>query len=159
MADSPRLWVYKNRSYADVHQTAYGDWREFFDTYAVSRRPVPWGGSWASSKPSQKRIFLEELSIGDFILCYQTDLRAGIGIARVAGLAPRSDGENELTLEAVERFVMPVRFHELKKRAYPRLKRVAALKPGPIDTLYETSRQEAYWLLDSSNSVVAQNFK
>lgn len=153
--------MYKNRSQSNASQAAYGDWRGFFAEYARQRtkRPIEWGGSWATRSAAQKRIFQEEVRVGDLILCYQTDVQAGIGVARVTTLTQRGDGENQLWLEPVERFPKPVRLHDLKKKAYPQLQGVFALKAGPIMTLYETNRQEAYWLLDAAQSSQRLLFK
>jgi hypothetical protein len=159
MASRPRLWVYKNRSYADVHQTAYGDWEEFFDTSEATEEPVPWGGSWASALDHQKRVFREDIKVGDLILCWQTDRQAALGIATVVSVTERQDGESELWLRAVERFPRPVRLHQIKKVTYPKLQQVSALKRGPMHTIYETSSQEAYWLLDAAGSSQSHFFK
>ncbi len=158
MAKTPRLWVYKNRSYADVHQTAYGDWEEFFDRWEAEKEPIKWGGSWATALSNQKRVFQEDIKIGDLILCWQTDRQAALGIAEVANATTRHDGENELWLETVERFSKPVRLHQIKKATYPKLQQVSALKRGPMHTIYETTTQEAYWLLDAAGSSWSSTF-
>ena len=152
MTSNPRLWVYKNRSYADVHQTAYGNWEGFFDEWESERKAVSWGGTWATALERQKRVFRYEIMKGDLILCWQTDRAGAVGVARVARNEERHDGESELWLEGVERFPRLIRLHQMKKTTYPKLQQVSALKRGPMHTIYETTSQEAYWILDAAGS-------
>ena len=155
---APRLWVYKcNSKPANNGRAAYGDWEDLFDLPS-SQQPVEWGGSWATNREYQKRVFKEEVEIGDLILAYQTDRQAGIGLTKVVNITVDGD-ENCLWLTAIDRFRKPAKYHQMKRTTHPHLKEVAAFKSGPVETIAGTSRQEAYWLLEASGSRQAQLFK
>lgn len=137
-----RLWVYKCNARNQPHQTAYGDWSEFF----ADPGDGEWGGTWATANPASRRIVSERMKTGDLVLAYQTDLRAAIGLCRVVRLVDEDDGETRLYLEPIERFPEPVDILSLKKRD-PEVAAIRAFQQGRVQTLYETTEEEAATLL------------
>lgn len=141
-----RLWVYKVRNDPDTQFNAWGDWESVFKE---PWRPHAWGGAWASRRESDKRIFEEQIAVGDVVLAWQSDESAAIGLCEVTGRRRSKHGGSDLMLKAVERFPRPVKLHALKKTTRPELKDVVALKQGHIRTIYPTSAKEAGLLLEA----------
>lgn len=68
------------------------------------------------------------------------------GLCRVVDFVEDDDGETEMVLEPVERFPEPVDVLAMKKED-PAVKALRAFRQGQVQTLYETSAQEAKTLL------------
>jgi hypothetical protein len=131
------IWVYKNNSKNESYQGAYGDWQEFFDEDS-SRE---WGRSRWFGLPSQRRVE-QEMSVGDQVICHQTDLRAWIGTAQVVDLRPVGGDGVAIWLEPKSRFDPPLKVATIKKR-FPAFHDVKAFeKTGQIETIYELSIDE-----------------
>jgi hypothetical protein len=125
------------------HQRSYGDWEWFFENPGDGR----WGGTWGIGNPASRRILLKEIQAGDLILAYQTDRRAAIGICEVLDLAEDQEGETEIFLKPIERLARPVDILSLK-RSDPSVAEIRAFRQGQVQTLYETSQEEARTLLE-----------
>ena len=70
-------WVYKNNSTNHTTERLQGDWHAFFD----KNRPDEWG--YDNHVPA-----LRQVSVGDHILCYQSNLNELVGLADLlAGIA------------------------------------------------------------------------
>ncbi|MDP9418657.1 MAG: DUF3883 domain-containing protein [Actinomycetota bacterium] len=141
-----RLWVYKNNARQHHHQTSWGDWTEFFRV--ADGQPYAWGDSSGIGSANRRVIFT--MTIGDLVLCWQSDQRAAIGTASVAemddyidddGLAQRS-----IILQPLEEFAAPVPILDLRK-TNAELASVSAFRPGNVRTIYETTPHEAQLLL------------
>src|SRR3990172_2696954 len=136
------LWVYKCNARNLPHQRSYGDWERFFDDPGDGR----WGGTWGIGNPASRKILLEKMQAGDLILAYQTDRRAAIGICELIELVETEEGETEMLLAPRERFTSPVDILSLKK-SDPSVATIGAFRQGQVQTLYETSQEEAQTLL------------
>jgi len=143
-----RLWVYKVNSRGEPYQSGRGDWKEIFRKAGVTK----WGGTWSTTNPVSLRFF-QEMRPGDLVLAYQTDRRVAVGLCEVVRF---SRDRADLYLRPVERFEPPVKLHELKKHD-PRLLRVKALRGGPIQTIYDTTKDEAEILLRACGSTRARS--
>ncbi len=148
-----QLYVYMCRNDPETSFAAYGDWGEVFPSDAATR----WGGSWATNKASAKELFEQIVQPGDLVLASQTDKHGAVGVCEVEAIEDSSRG-NELVLRPIERFLRPVRLHELKKTTFPKSQTGAALKQGNVATLYETSPDEALLLLTACGSSHARRF-
>jgi hypothetical protein len=141
-----RLWVYKCNALNLPHQVAWGDWDEVFS----GKRNTEWGGSQTMRSTASLHILWEEMTPGDVILAYQTDLQAAVGLCQLTDLVDYvdQDGEpqREMWLRPIERFPQPVKIHQLKG-ADPVLAGARALRSGWPQTLYATTPQEAAALL------------
>lgn len=105
-----RLWVYRNNRRQQGELISSGSWPAFFQELATDGA-IEWGSTeWIRSSESRK-IIREELEVGDLFLCWQTDDRAAIGIARLEEL---ERGEwDVLYLEPVVEFPAPVPLRDL----------------------------------------------
>jgi hypothetical protein len=140
-----RLWIYKCNAANLTYQTAWGDWTEFF----ASELPQAWGGTWATRSAASLRLIWNEVAKGDLVLAYQSNLRAAIGLCEVDDLDDYEDEggfQREIILRPVERFLRPVKLHDLKS-SIPELASVKALRPALIQTIYATTIEEANVLL------------
>jgi hypothetical protein len=136
------LWVHKCRARPRERQRAWGDWeKEVFSR----RGGTPWTSSTNVSGPS-RNIMLHQIEVGHYVLAYQTDTKAAIGLCRIDRLIDRGRGERQMIVTPTERFAVRVKLHNLKKTD-PQLRRVRALRQGPVAALYPTSPQEARVLL------------
>jgi len=146
---SRSLWVYKNNAMNQPYQWSWGDWEEFFDS-GKSGRVLGWGGTeWMGSGASRKAAFA--MRTGDLVLCMQSDRRVAVGLAEVvdqAGDWANDHGviERRISLRVVERFAAGVPLLD-QRRTNKQLGQVRALRPGPIQSIYETSPAEASSLL------------
>lgn len=141
------LFVYKCNNDSAAGNAAYGDWEKVFG----SKGETSWGGEWSTDKPSHKRIVREVMQVGDLVLAWQTDRKGAIGLCEVTRLDASPMGRL-IYLRPLERFSTPVRLHELKKTSHPNLRNVSALKQGNAGTFYETTKQEAKWVLQACSS-------
>lgn len=135
----PRLWVYKcNRRAWEI--PSEGDWRTFFSEASYG----PWGGTDTIASHRSLNLIKHEMKSGDLVLCWQTDRAGAEGLCRVGELeATGASGEHvRIWLEVLLTFPEPIKLGELKA-GNPRLAAVAALKPGSMGTIHETSRAEA----------------
>jgi hypothetical protein len=129
------IWIYKCNSRDLPYQRAYGDWDDFF----MSGRPMQWGSTeWVPALQKARR--------GDTVLAYQTDRNELVGVARVVRQENRGR-YRELILKPLKR--IGVRVRPLKDRS-PAIARIAALQPGPIQTLYLISSRDARRLLSAA---------
>lgn len=149
-----RLYVYKVRNSPHQQFAADGDWRDVFR----SPKKMLWVGSWATGHPSSRRIFDQDLRMGDLILAWQSNRSAAVGVCEVADFKNTERGK-EVALLPVEEFVAPVRLHELKRTTHPELHAVHALTQGLVATLYPTTREEAWLLLEACGSKLASRFR
>jgi Domain of unknown function (DUF3883) len=122
----------------------------------LQRRPAQgMGGSQTMASTGSLHILWQEMSPGDMVLAYQTDLRAAVGLCEVDDLVDYVDEEGEpqrdMMLRPVESFAEPVKLHELK-RTDPVLAGARALRPGWPQTLYATTPEEARALLTACNA-------
>lgn len=143
--------MYKCNSRNEDYQSGVGDWRTFFDE--GERR---WGGAWSTKNPASMKIISEELKPGDFIFCYQTDRREIVGLCKLLRFVHVPSGDmkgRNLYLRVVEEFEPPVKIHMLKKKV-PGLRRVRALIPGPIQTIYRVNQTEAALLLNACGAML-----
>ncbi len=129
---NPNLWMYKcNKKKYD------GDWNKFFSR----AQKQDWGGTNTIEGRTSLKILRERMIPGDFILAYQTDSRAAIGLCRLKRFENKGNNRRML-LEKIECFEPPIKLHDLKK-SNTALRRIRALRRGGMETLYETSNQEA----------------
>jgi len=129
-------WVYKCNSKDREYQRTYGDWSEVFET-----KEAQW---WGTTKIVPE---LSKARVGDTILAYQTDRNELVGTARVVRWEPHGKFKR-LILRPMR--TIGVRVRPLKKRV-PRVRRIPALQPGPIHTLYRISNADAIALLHAAN--------
>lgn len=139
----PALWVYRNNRQYEGATIAVGDWRELFDL--APPEPIQWGSTEWIRSPESRKIIREELSPGDLFLCWQTDRRAAVGMARFAGAQQRGEWI-DLHLEPVTFFRQPVRLRELAKRDRE-LAGVSFIAKHSRGTLARTSRSETEVIL------------
>ncbi len=126
-------WVYKCNSKGLPHQSAWGDWNDFFQ--GNDKR---WGNTqWVPA--------LGALNKGDKIIAYQTDRNELVGIVEVSQSCA-VDGY--LYLQPIE--IIGVKVRPLKTD--PNIAAIPAFKPGPIKTLYEISSADAERLLKAAGS-------
>jgi hypothetical protein len=133
------MWVYKNNARGGDHQRATGDFARLFS----SKRAQEWGGKWAFGARSSNYLD-EAVSVGDQVLCYQTDKRAIIGLATVSKLTSGEDAR--LWLRPTHSFPGGgVKIHQLKKQGgrYAQLQSMEAWRPGVISSLYPLDAAEA----------------
>jgi hypothetical protein len=129
-------WVYKcNRrgQYGPYH----GDWERVFTT----KTAVPWGNT--ADIPR-----LEQLEVGDRLLCYQTDRNVIVGLAKVVGYR-RENGGRRWKVQAIKRTGARVR---PLKQADRRIAHIKALQGGPIQTIYRISSDEARLLIGAAEA-------
>ena len=128
-------WVYKCNSKQHAYQSAWGDWRDFFEGDPDDH----WGSTeWVPA--------LAQLQRGDMIIAYQTDRNELVGLAKVRRPCER-DGYLYLTpIETIGVKVRPL------KEADSRIAAIPALQPGPIRTLYPISLVDAKALLRAVGS-------
>lgn len=131
----PNLWIYKCNANDEGN---HGDWTEFFSNRGGQGR---WGGGWCIKNPGSRKILFEELQIGDFILAWQTDERAAMGLCRVTDLPGEGD-DMEIKLETVKRFRPPVRLLSWKRNSSA-LANGKGFIQGKLGTLFETTEEEA----------------
>ena len=129
------FWIYKCNSKGREHQRACGDWAEVFASTAA--------GVWGSTKVVPE---LAKANVGDTVLAYQTDRNELVGVARVVRWQPHGKYKR-LILKPV--CTVGVRVRPLKEASL-KVVRIPALKPGPIQTLYEISRDDANALLKAA---------
>lgn len=133
-----RLWVVKwnwSSQFADS-----GDWREFFKL----GKEDECGGDWGTHNHASLAAF-REMTPGDFVLAYQTNLKAALGLCHITRL-PRTSKGKAPYCRPVCAFDLPVKLHELK-HTIPDLKQVRALRQGLVQTCYATTMEEARVLL------------
>jgi hypothetical protein len=147
------LYVYKCRNDPTGGNVSYGDW---FDVL-VDNRPFMWGGAWATAQPRSRRLFEEDLAVGDLILAWQSDRQAAVGVCKVDSFKSTKRGQ-EVMLKWLDRFDPPVHINQAK-RSNQRLAAVRAFKQGNAGTLYPTTRPEAWVLLEACGSKLAKRFK
>ena len=131
-----RLWVYKVN--IDQENAAYGDWEQLFAQLRSTGTAQPWGGTWATNKPSDQRRFTE-LERGDHILAWQSNRQVAVGFLEVDRV---ERGGQDVYLTEIKHFATPVPLNKLKN-AYPELRDVSAFKQGHAGTLYSTTAGEA----------------
>lgn len=147
------LYVYKCRNRPSTSNAAFGDWES-----TIRRRgPFLWGGAWATRSAYSRRLFEDDLAVGDLILAWQVDKQVALGVCDVTGFKSTARGQ-ELKLMWVERFETPVPLNKLK-RSDRRLQKVKAFRHGFSATLYDTTRAEAFHLLTACGSRLAARFK
>jgi hypothetical protein len=130
-------WIYKCNSQGHSYQNAYGDWRDFFDVRAIGGRKARWG--LPSVTPD-----LTNLQKGDMVLAYQTDRNELVGLVRCVKAV--AGGVYFVPVEEIGVKVRPL------KKADQAIAAIPALKPGPIQTLYSISKEDARRLLDAARA-------
>jgi hypothetical protein len=139
-----QLWIYRNNARFQGETVSSGQWREFVRQYG-RRGPTEWGSTkWIRSRSSRK-IIREELDPGDLFLCWQTDERAAIGLARLTKLEQRGEW-TDLILEPVLEFPAPVRLRELAEQDAS-LRQVGFIAKHSQGTLARASADDADILL------------
>lgn len=107
----PRYWLYKN---SDVGGPAgyRGHWRsEVFAQVA----DLDWGGTYSTTSFESKRLVREEVSAGDVVAAYQTDLKSVAGFCLVTRMTgPVGQQARKIWLTPIERRAAPFRIHEHK---------------------------------------------
>ncbi len=126
-------WVYKCNGTNQGYQRTWGDWSVVFDQEA----PYPWGR--LSVVPE-----LAQLRTGDTILAYQTNGNTLVGTAEVAKIH-----RGRIYLRPRER--LGVRVRPLKQKS-PRVASIPAFRPGPIQTLYDITPEDADALLAAARA-------
>jgi hypothetical protein len=146
------LFVYKCRNDPDTTNAAYGDWGSTLKRKA----PFVWGGAWATRSAYSRRLFEDEVGVGDLILAWQVDKQGAVGVCEVTGFKSTQRGQ-EIKLKWVEVFpsLVPI---NVMKRNNRRLDAVKAFRQGFTATLYGTTKKEAYALLDACGSSLASRF-
>lgn len=136
-----KLFLYKCNTKGHAAQRAVGDWRDFFDQAQAGS----WGGRSTMASPLSRKILRDEMNLVDLVLCWQTDLRAAVGLCRVESLRSRGR-DREIWLELVgDPFATPVQFTE-RKHSNAVLAGANCLKPGG-GTLFRTTHLEAVEIL------------
>ena len=133
----PAFWIYKCNSTGREYQRTYGDWAEVFATSKAH-----W---WGTTKVVPE---LAKASVGDTVFAYQTDRNELVGVARVVAWRPQGRYKR-LFLKPVR--TIGVRVRPLKE-ANSKVARIPALQPGPIQTLYSISREDAAALLKAAGT-------
>jgi hypothetical protein len=146
------LYVYKCRNDPQTENAAYGDWQ----SRLTHRSSFPWGGAWATRSAYSRRLFEDELVVGDLILAWQVDKQFAVGVAEVTGFKSTRRGQ-EVLLKWLEVFATPVPINALK-RTNQGLQNVKAFKRCFTATLYDTTKQEARILLRACGSGLASRF-
>ena len=131
-----KYWVYKCNNKNMPHQVAYGDWNDVFRR----RTATEWGNSeWTND--------LENVAEGDLLIAHQTDRNELVGVVRAERFVKRGKGRAIV--------VMPVREIRAKvrplKESDPRIARIPALRPGPIQTIYAITKPDAEALLNAAS--------
>jgi len=127
-------WVYKCNAQQLDYQGDWGDWDDFFE-----HNRKRWGSTkWVPA--------LAKLKIGDLIIAYQTDRNELVGLAKVRQSCQQ---DTYLYLDPMETLGVKVR---PLKRADPQISAIPALKPGPIQTVYEVSDSDARRLLAAAGA-------
>lgn len=147
------LFVYKCRNDPGTTNAAYGDWQSTLNRKA----PFVWGGAWATRSAYSRRLFQDELAVGDLILAWQVDKQGAVGVCEFTGFKSTQRGQ-EVKLKWVEVFPSPVPLNVLKKTDR-RLQAVKAFRQGFTATLYDTTKQEAHALLAACGSALASRFQ
>jgi hypothetical protein len=132
-------WVYKCNS-SEKRYNAGRDWRVFFDERAAGGRAARWG--LLSVIPA-----LKQLHADDMVFAYQTNRNELVGLVRVAQIV-----EDEVCCVAVEEFGVRVRPLKAKSKA---LAAIPAFRPGPKQTLYRISEEDAQLLRGAARSAAA----
>lgn len=150
MPAASALWVYKCNARVRSNTIASGDWDDFFAEFNQTGKPVEWGGSATMRSPASLKFLWERMKPGDLVLAWQTDRRAAVGLCRVSSLrdsVSRDGNQREMLLSLIgEPFSPPVPLLDLRRRDRD-LARVRAFRKGQVQTLYETSTDEARVLL------------
>jgi len=130
-----RWWIYKCNSRPQPYQRAYGDWREFFDAGVVDA----WGSSdWIPA--------LSRLTAGDRIIAYQTNRNELVGIATVTQSTAQ---DTYVYLKPVEKIGVKVRPLKL---ADEKIATIPSLQPGPIQTIYDITNEDAQRLVAAARA-------
>jgi hypothetical protein len=79
--NQPRVWVFK------INTKRGWEFDQYFRSHA--RRPCPMGDEGWIKSASSLRYLREEVKRGDLFLCYETDRKRAVGVARAA-----SDGRD-----------------------------------------------------------------
>ena len=131
-------WIYKCNSRQHPNQVAFGDWNDFFQLGRASE--------WGSTEWVQE---LRKAQPGDTIIAYQTNRNELVGLAKVKALRPRGKFL-ELILSPIRKIGAKVRPLKLN----PKIAAIPALQPGPVQTLYKITAQDAKLLLRTADKVV-----
>jgi hypothetical protein len=129
------FWVYKCNSKGWDYQRTDGDWADVFATRNAKR--------WGSTEWVPK---LDQARGGDTVIAYQTDRNELVGVARVVKWQRRGRFK-DLILKPGQ--TIGVRVRPLKA-ANPKVARIPALQPGPIQTLYRIAKGDALTLLKAA---------
>jgi len=140
------LWIYKcNAKPYAVQPALGGNWCDFF---SEPSQPTQWGGTYITENNMSLKNIRNGMQPGDFVLAWQTDQRAAVGLCRLIAL--RQDGgpdDLKIIMEPVgQMFSRPVKILEMKK-TNPALANVKAFQKGLAGTIYATDEHEADLLL------------
>lgn len=147
------LFVYKCRNDPGTTNAAYGDW----ESTVKRKAPFVWGGAWATRSAYSRRLFEDEIGVGDLILAWQVDKQGAVGVCEVTDFKSTQRGQ-EVKLQWIEVFPSPVPINVLK-RSDAELRKVKAFRQGFTATLYDTTKKEAHTLLKACGSQLARRFR
>ena len=122
-----------------------GDWNEFF---ASKTHPSQWGGTYITENAMSLKNIRSGMQPGDYVLAWQSDLRAAVGLCRLTDLRQFGGPEDlNIILEPVgSKFPSPVKILDMKK-TNPAIAAVKAFRQGLAGTIYSTDESEADLLL------------
>lgn len=131
------FWIYKCNAQKHPRQVVFGDWDEFFQ----DNKAQSWGSTeWVPA--------LIKAARGDVVIAYQSDRNELVGLARVIGHSRRGK-YSDLILKPLHTIRVKVRpLKQADKAVY----NIPALRPGPIQTLYDISTVDAHRLLKAAHA-------
>jgi len=132
------MWVYKNNAEIEHAERTEKDFVSFFN-YA-NGRPVEWGVLGLTMDKRANRAAFETMRPKDWVVCFQVDLHAIIGLAKVDGVIKGRSGL-ELHLRPHTQFAQPINVPKLRKTD-PQFAKIKALAPGSYAALQPVSKQE-----------------
>lgn len=138
-----RYWLYK----CNIEGGPAGYWGDWRGMVFNQAGPVQWGGDYSTRSPEVSTYLESEVSTGDVIVAYQTNLQSVVGYCAVSSISG-PPGDRKLWLQPFEVVDPPFRIHEHKKGTA--LEHSIAVN-GPV-MLRELDRTEMSDLIQMSGS-------
>ena len=113
-----RYWLYKNNSIDGGPAGYRGDWlKEVF----TKKGPVRWGGHYSTESYEVAKHLEQDVTVGDVVAAYQTDITSVVGFCRVADIKVSSRSHSHSTPVGLELHLQPIavitpfRIHRYKR--------------------------------------------
>jgi hypothetical protein len=135
-------WVYKCNREARVKPDVWGVWQDFFEEPGDGT----WGGTDTIRNKQSLHFLKSSMARGDWVIAYQTDERAIVGLVRFVGLTDPDDGDQQIRLSHPLAFQTPVPILDLCKTE-PSLRSLSPFKQGWPASIYSLADRKEEDLL------------